>query len=156
MQLVARRLEGELGRRARRQVGHQLVRCARRGAGDRAGEAVVDRAVQMAAQDALDLRMARDDRREIRRVLERMAVHMLDAGRERRVVHHDQRRLGRRISQRSVEPIELLGAQEAAVVAGNMRVERDEAHRIALDRVLQNTFRRQVSVGGERGTQPVT
>ena len=61
MELVARRLEDELERRPRVEVERHLMGRARRGAGDGAGEAAVDRPVQMAAEDALDLAVAGHD-----------------------------------------------------------------------------------------------
>src|SRR5215467_10334325 len=60
--------------------------------GDRAGKAAVDRAVQMAAEDALDLRMAGDDRSERLAVLQTGPVQALDAGREGWMVHHQRDR----------------------------------------------------------------
>ena len=86
-----------------------------------------DRAMQMAAQHAFDLRMAADNLGELRRIVQRVTVHMLDAGGKRRVMHHHQRRLGRRVRQRPFEPIEPLGAEEAAMFSRDMRIERDEA-----------------------------
>ena len=62
MELVAWRFEHEPQRRVRREAEVELGGRARRGAGNRAGKAAVDRAVQMAAQDTLDLRMAGYDR----------------------------------------------------------------------------------------------
>src|SRR5437868_9920375 len=82
MQLIAGRFEHEPQRRFSGEVEADLVRRARGGAGDRAGKAAVDRAVQMAAEDALDLRMAGDDRSERLAVLETGPVHALDARRE--------------------------------------------------------------------------
>ena len=62
VELVAGRLESEADPGIRYEVEADLMRRARRGAGDRAGKAAVDRAVEMTAQDAFDLRMAPDDR----------------------------------------------------------------------------------------------
>jgi hypothetical protein len=62
MELVAGRFEHEPQRRFGGDVEAELVRRARGGAGDCTGKAAVDCAVQMAAQDALDLLMAGDDR----------------------------------------------------------------------------------------------
>src|SRR5439155_1756172 len=70
MELVAGRFEHEPQRRSGGEVKADLVRRARGGAGDRAGKAAVDRAVQMAAQDALDPRMASDDRSECLAILQ--------------------------------------------------------------------------------------
>ena len=49
MQLVSGRFERKAQRRIGQQVERDLVRRARRGPGDRAGKAPVDRTVQMAA-----------------------------------------------------------------------------------------------------------
>ena len=57
--VVAWRLEHELQRRLRLKIEQELMGRARRGSGDRAGKAAVDRAMQMAAQDALDLPIVR-------------------------------------------------------------------------------------------------
>src|SRR5438876_4054853 len=92
MELIAGRFEHEPERRIGGEVEAELVRRARPGAGDRAGKAAVDRAVQMAAQDALDLRMAGYDRSERRAVLQTGPVHALDAGQEGWMVHHQQDR----------------------------------------------------------------
>jgi hypothetical protein len=62
MELVPGRFEHEPQWRFGGEVEAELVRRARGGAGDGAGKAAVDRAVQMAAQDTLDLRMAGYDR----------------------------------------------------------------------------------------------
>ena len=61
VQLECRRLHAEACGRLRREVELHLVRRAGAGRGQGAGEAELDRAVQVAAEDALDLRMARDD-----------------------------------------------------------------------------------------------
>lgn len=61
MELVAWRLENEADPRIGDEVEPDLVRRARCSAGDRAGKAPVDCAVQVAAQDAFDLGMACDD-----------------------------------------------------------------------------------------------
>src|SRR6267378_1986906 len=75
MELVAGRFEHEPQRRFRSEVEAELVRRARSGAGDRAGKAAVDRAVQMAARDALDLGMAGYDRSKRLAVLQTGPVH---------------------------------------------------------------------------------
>ena len=69
---------------------------ARRGSGDCAGKAAVDRAMQMAAQDALDLPIAGHDLGKGGGVPQPVTVHMRDTGGEGRVVHQDNSRpLGR-------------------------------------------------------------
>src|SRR6267143_7025892 len=110
MQLVARRFEHEPQRRFGGEVEAELVRRARGGAGDRAGKAAVDGAVQMAAQDALDLRMAGYDRSERPAVLQTGPVHALDARQEGWMVHHYYDRARRRQGERVVEPREPLRA----------------------------------------------
>ena len=55
MELVSWRLENEADRRIGDEIEPDLVRRARCSAGDRAGKAPVDCAVQVAAQDAFDL-----------------------------------------------------------------------------------------------------
>src|SRR5215471_1257526 len=92
MELVAGRFEHEPQRRVRREAEAELGGRARRGAGDRDSKAAVDRAVQMAAEDALDLQMAGDDRSERLAVLQTGPVQALDAGREGWMVHHQQDR----------------------------------------------------------------
>ena len=104
MELIARRFEHEPQRRFGSEVEAELVRRARRGAGDRSGKTAIDRAVQMAAQDALDLRMAGYDRSERRAVLQTGTVHALDAGQKGRMVHHQQDRSRRRRGEDVVEP----------------------------------------------------
>src|SRR5438876_6462088 len=79
MELIAGRFEHEPQRRLGGQVEAELVRRARGGAGDRAGKAAIDRAMQMAAQDALDLRIAGYDRSERLAILQTGPVHALDA-----------------------------------------------------------------------------
>src|SRR5439155_23578890 len=77
MELVAGRFEHEPQRRPGGEVEAELVRRARGGAGDRAGKAAVDRAVQMAAQDPLDLRIAGYDRGEPLAIWQTGPVHAL-------------------------------------------------------------------------------
>src|SRR5712671_6031315 len=110
MELIARRFEHEPQRRFGSEVEAELVRRARRGAGDRSGKTAIDRAVQMAAQDALDLRMAGYDRSERLAVLQTGPVHALDAGQKGWMVHHYQHRSCRRQSERVVEPAEPIRA----------------------------------------------
>src|SRR5438105_15176369 len=104
MELIAGWFEHESERRLGGEVKAELVRRARGGAGDRAGKAAVDRAVQMAAQDALALRIAGDDRSERLAVLQTGPVHALDARQEGWMVHHQQDRSRRRRGKDVVEP----------------------------------------------------
>ena len=82
MQLVAGRLEHEAQRRVGEKIEADLMRRARCGAGNRAGEAPVDWAMEMAAQDPLDLRMAGDDRGERGGIFQPVLIHVGDAGDE--------------------------------------------------------------------------
>src|SRR6185437_3916443 len=85
VELITRRLEDEMGAAARLgEVEQELVRRCRGAAGDRAGEAVVDRAVHVPAEDALDLWMPAYHRGERFRIEQRVLVHMRDRGREGR------------------------------------------------------------------------
>src|SRR6516162_1021187 len=102
MELVAGRFEYEPQRCVRREAEAKLGGRARRGADDCAGKAAVDRAVQMAAEDALDLRMAGDDRSERLAVLQTGPVHALDARREGWMMHHQQDRSRWRQGERVV------------------------------------------------------
>src|SRR3954471_6829794 len=82
MKLERRRLHLEARRGIRREIQRHLVRRARAGGCDRAGEAVLDRPMQMAAQEALDLRMPRDHFRERLAALEADAIHVSDERRK--------------------------------------------------------------------------
>ena len=86
-------------------------------AGDRPSKAAVDRAVQMPAQDAFDLRMARDDFAQGDCVGQPEPVHEINPGCERRVVHQQESRPLVRRDQRCFEPAEALAAQHTAIVA---------------------------------------
>src|ERR1700730_2363948 len=77
MELVAWRLENEADPRIGHEVEPDLVRRARCSAGDRAGKAPVDCAVQVAAQDAFDLGMACDDFGKSRGIVEAEIVRTL-------------------------------------------------------------------------------
>src|ERR1700751_66568 len=92
MELVAWRLENEANRRIGDEVEPDLVSRARCSAGDRAGKAPVDCAVQVAAQDAFDLGMACDDFGKSRGIVEAKIVHVGNTRREWRVMHHDNSR----------------------------------------------------------------
>ena len=138
MQLVARRLEPEMQPRARAQVELELVRRAGCGTGDGAGKAAVDRTVQVAADDALDLRVTRNDLGKGADVLQAIPVHVvMPVAKGGWCIITSVGWLGAAASVR-IEPAEPLGAQNPAVFARDRGVERDEAQRIFLDRVWSN------------------
>src|SRR6185312_6241107 len=79
MKLESRRLERELRCRVGIEVEHHLMRRTRTGRCERAAKAHLYRAMQVSAQDALDPRMAPDDRFERVRIGEADPVHVADA-----------------------------------------------------------------------------
>ena len=82
--------------------------------------------MQVAAQNALDLRIPLYERGEGFAVMQARLVHPPDAGRERRVVHQQKGRLFRNRCQGAVKPGEALVAERAAAFARNVRIERDQ------------------------------
>ena len=117
---------------------------------DRAGEALLHRAVDMAADHPLDLRVARDHRGELVAVAQHRVVHVADAGAERRVVQRDQGRLARPLGEALVEPGELLRAERAVGAALDQGVERDQPDREIVDRVADAAPRRDAGEKIER------
>src|SRR6516162_3974589 len=106
--------------------------------------------MQMAAQDALDLPIAGYDLGKGGSVAQPVAVHMRDAGGEGRVVHQDYGRpLGGSL-QRQFEPSEPLCAQQPAMLTWNVGVERHDAQRVLLDRIVKKPGALQVSLAAER------
>jgi hypothetical protein len=79
---------------ARGHVERDLVGRARANGCKRAGEAMLDRPVDVAAQDRLDLRMPRHDPGQRLLPFQGEAVQRVDQRIEGRMVHDDQRRLG--------------------------------------------------------------
>src|SRR5215831_9135082 len=79
MELIAGRFVHEPQRRLSGEVKEKLGPRAWGGAGDRPSKTAVDRAVQMAAEDALNLGIADYDRGERLGVLWTVSVHPLDA-----------------------------------------------------------------------------
>jgi hypothetical protein len=149
MDMKGRRLEIEARGDAFAQVERHLMRGARCHAADRAGPADLDRPMMVTAEDALDLAVPRDDGRHRRTVDAVDGVHVADAGREGRVMHEDDRRLLRRLFEPRGEPGELLTADLALGLAGDLRVERDEADGMILDRVAEPLACRPVAGIGE-------
>src|SRR5207237_2067853 len=130
---------GLAGRRLHRErqwllleVERHLMRRARRGARQSPAHARLDRAMQVAGHDALDLRMASDDPGELAGVGEAVGVHLSDPRGERRVVHEDQGRTRGRFLEPRREPTQTLRAEEAAHSPRIERVEADEPYRMAL------------------------
>src|SRR6185312_15893469 len=77
MKLIARRLHHEARRPRRSEIERHLMRRAGHGAGDRMRtDARLDRAMEMAAQHALDLRMARQDSGELGGAGQPHAIHV--------------------------------------------------------------------------------
>ena len=156
VQLVARGFEHEVVAGAGGEVEGHLMGRARAYRGDRPGEARMDRTVEMAAQQSLDLRMARDHAREAVGTGQADQVHVADAGGEGRVMHQDHGRGIRACGQRAIQPFEPLRAEFAVPVPGHLGVDRDQAHRMVVDRVLHEVgIGTQPAVSGEGASQRV-
>jgi hypothetical protein len=137
MKLVARRLHREGAVGAGTQIEHDLVRGAGGGRGQCSIPADLDRAMEMTAEDALDLGMPLDQ--PAHRVGSRKSdqIHVVDVGAERRVVHEENRGpLGRRRQCRR-EPCDPFCAEFATGLARHHRIEPDQAHGMVLDHVVQ-------------------
>src|SRR5206468_11827389 len=90
------------------------------------------------------------------RRLEAGAIHVRDAGLERRMMHEDDGRAIGRPRQARRKPAQTLLAEQAADLARDERVEGDEPDWIVLDDVLdESTAPRQVPMVGERGDERV-
>lgn len=137
MQLVARRLEIEADTRSGNEIDSDLMRGARRGPGNGAGKAPIDRAVQVAAQDALDLRVVANHLGKSCGIIKAVIVHIGDTGREGRMMHHDDGWTLGLFGERCVEPGELIGAQRSVVLAIDQRIQGNEPQRVVLDCVVQ-------------------
>ena len=118
-------------------VERDLVRRAGAGQGRPAADLGVDRAMEMAAQDQLDLGVTRHDFGEGFAPQQADLVHVADAGDEGRMVHHHEGRHIRPLRQRAVEPVEPLAAELTAALPRDQRVEADKAQRIVVDRELE-------------------
>ena len=117
---------------------------------DGAGEALLDRAVDVAADHPLDLRVACDHQGEIIAVAQHRMVHVADAGVERRVMQGDQGRLLRPLGETLVEPGELVRPERAIGAALDQGVERHQADRKVVDRVADAAPRRDAGEKVER------
>jgi len=95
----------------------------------------------MAAQHALHLRMASDHARERGASLQADLVHVADQRGEGRVVHDQKRRFVASQGEDLFQPREPLIIQPSAVRARNDAVDRDDAQRPIIDRVLHERIR---------------
>src|SRR5205814_4117200 len=80
-------------------------------------------------------------------------VEGLDAAVERWMVHEEHRRLVRLLPEPRLEPGQALRAEFAMALALDQRVERNQANRPTLDRVLQEARGREIALGGEGRAQ---
>src|SRR6266545_7620266 len=142
-----RRLHGEGQRRFLAKVEHHLMGGAGRGGHGGAVPAELDGTVQMAAQDALHLRVTLHDLPHREGALQPEPIHVSDAGEERGVVHEDHRGPPRRFLEPRPEPGQALLAHQPAALPRHQGVEADEPHRILLEHVVQEASRsRQIVV----------
>src|ERR1700748_1298591 len=111
MELVVWRLKNEADPRIGDEVEPDLVRRAWCSAGDRAGKAPVDCAVQVAARDAFDLGMACDDFGKSRGIVEAEVVHVSNPRRDRDLVSRDRDGASAAIAHRRGGPLARKGAQ---------------------------------------------
>src|SRR6516165_4566355 len=137
MQLVAGRLEIEADTRSGNEIDSDLMRGAPRGPGNGAGKAPIAPALQLAPQDAFDLRMAPNHLGKSGGVIKAVIVHIGDTRREGRMMHHDDSWTLGLGGERCVEPGELIGAQRSTVLAIDQRIEGDEPQRVVFDCVMQ-------------------
>ena len=149
VQLESRWFELEGGRRVGAEIKHNLVGGARRDARHRPPHTRLDRAVQVPAQDALDVRMAGHDTGESIGIAQPQRVHVADARGERgwcmRIT------VGRPGSFASVWSSQARRASHSSpALAGNQRVQSDEPERAEIHGVLQELAGRQVAVSTRR------
>src|SRR4030095_14048983 len=105
-------------------IEDHLVRGARARAGHRGAETHGDRAMQVTRDDALDLRIPRNDLLKLDRRIECYAIHMPNAGNERWVTQRDKGGL-RALARRPPEPRQSLVTQRAPALPRNHGVECD-------------------------------
>ena len=96
------------------QIQNELMRGARTGARDRAGEPGDDGAVQVSAQDSLDLPMTADHLGEPCGIRESHEIHLMDSRLERRMVGQNDGGNVLRFRQTCFEPHEAILAQSAS------------------------------------------
>ena len=134
---IAGQVEGDRMRRRRRRHRH------------RAAEARLDVPMQVAADDALDLGVAFDQRRKLTAAaLQADLVHVADEGGKRRVVHGDDRRRAAVFGQRCRQPGEAIVVELAMRRLRHRRVDGDEAQAAEIDGVLQERIRALAQIVG--------
>src|SRR5712671_890557 len=104
VKLVAGWLEREAEPRLGVEIEDDLMCRAWRRPGDCAGKAAVDRAMEMTAENSLDLGVAADDLGKASTAGEAGPVHPGDASHEGRMVHQDQGRPIRRSREGVTDP----------------------------------------------------
>src|SRR5208282_3601806 len=104
VELVAGRLEREADPCVGAEIEDDPMRRARSGPGDRTGKAGFDRAMEMPAKDALDLRVAANDLGKGGTAAESEPVHSGDSGHEGRIMHKHQGGPIRRFCESAVDP----------------------------------------------------
>jgi hypothetical protein len=81
--------------------------------------------MNVAADNALDLRIARHDVAKRARIVKADLVHVCDPGAKWRMMHEDQRGLFRRLAQAGIEPSQSLVAQRAPTLPRDHRIQSD-------------------------------
>jgi hypothetical protein len=113
-----------------------------------------NRAVQVSAQESLDVRMPSYDGLEWTLDAKPELVHVPDPRVERRMMHEDHRRRRRFARELFLEPLQAGGTEQSASLARHHRVERNQAQRADAHGVLQELAGfSKIGVVRERGTQ---
>src|SRR5262252_9033007 len=137
MQLITGRLERKGEPRFGPEVERDLMRGARCCAGERASKAGFDRSVEMAAENPLDLRVVADDLGKPGAAAEPGLVHPADPGWKRRVRHQHHRGPILCRHEGGLDPLQPLRAQYSAALARYQGVERNDAQRVVVDRIIE-------------------
>jgi hypothetical protein len=149
MQRQAGRFHHHGERCAIMQVERRLMRRRGRDRGHGARPPHLNRPMDMAAHQALDVGVTAHQFRQAHVALaQSRVVERGDAAVERRMVHEED---GRPVAfaEPRFEPVEPFAAELAVRLARHQGIERDQAHRQVFDRVLQKAGWRQVGVLGE-------
>lgn len=136
VQLVAGGFENEALRAVGAQVQRNLVRAARAGGRQRAAKAALNGAVQMAAQQAFDLRVLAQQLFERAGAFQARCIHVRDAAGKGRVVHGDDGR-ARVFCKARAQPRQAPRAQLAVALPGHHGVKHQQPQRPQVQRVLQ-------------------